>query len=391
MQLEEMPISYIISKPFSFVLNDCVTYDSSTTISVTSLTDTASIQLFKIHGSRKYALLWKFKASPINENIWFRIKGFKENDILFFVEQLSMMNLKRKEQIIFLESISQYDSLFCEIYWWQLIQRNCRKSVNSDVFESELYKDRLHDYYLGYRISHKETYSNFSKYPFYNNTMSKNHPNEHPKFTDSTDLISSDNGTIEKKILFFMVKIDSRDYDNSDSCELFKEYQEFTFEKTGDFFFSDEECYFFNYPLNYTFCLFKVSTPDCCTPYYMLRIRNPDNKYEEVWYRLGGFRDNDIVVLFEGLLDNWAKNRKDLIQLTKLWSQRHPLFQELDWECLIVGYLKREPVCDCFLSNYYMKKSASLEKRRSKDKNKYNCSTLSKLPLTYSTYRRLGK
>lgn len=103
----------------------------------------------------------------------------------------------------------------------------------------------------------------------------------------------------------------------------------------------------------YSIQLFKYyGQPD--EPYFVLKIERCQNIYfhldEDVWIRVSGFSESDIKLLF----DFWGKDQKltieDIRNMVDSWQQGDGMFNEVDWDCLIDGYLTNNIKRKCYLS-----------------------------------------
>ena len=103
----------------------------------------------------------------------------------------------------------------------------------------------------------------------------------------------------------------------------------------------------------YSVQLFKFYM-DSSQPYYILKIDGCVSLHfellDDVWIRIAGFSESDLKLLF----DFWTKNSKltikDIQYMINSWQEGDELFTELDWDCLLEGYLKNNPKQDCYLS-----------------------------------------
>lgn len=73
----------------------------------------------------------------------------------------------------------------------------------------------------------------------------------------------------------------------------------------------------------------------------------------EVWLRVGGYVENDLHLLFDYLKVDKI-NKKMLKGMLQNWVLSDPLFGELDWDCLLKGYIKNSTRFHCFKSAYYI-------------------------------------
>lgn len=100
--------------------------------------------------------------------------------------------------------------------------------------------------------------------------------------------------------------------------------------------------------------LFKFVVNDF--PYYVLAIDDCLDRglflRDEVWLRLSGFVESDIKLFFDYLMMNqelgftMEKIRSMIVD----WCAGDDMFGELDWECLIKGYLSNNPQGRCYRS-----------------------------------------
>ena len=72
----------------------------------------------------------------------------------------------------------------------------------------------------------------------------------------------------------------------------------------------------------------------------------------EEWFRLRGYAENDIKLLFDHLREEGCL-KKDLKTLVDEWSALDDMFAEVDMHCLLRGYLRERTSYNCFESELY--------------------------------------
>jgi hypothetical protein len=73
----------------------------------------------------------------------------------------------------------------------------------------------------------------------------------------------------------------------------------------------------------------------------------------EVWLRVAGYVETDINLLFD-YLRNQKVNKKRLKAIIRDWNDSDDLFKDLNFNCLLKGYLRSKTSAECFLSVYYI-------------------------------------
>ncbi|MCR4828523.1 MAG: hypothetical protein K5864_03570 [Bacteroidales bacterium] len=103
----------------------------------------------------------------------------------------------------------------------------------------------------------------------------------------------------------------------------------------------------------YKIQLYKVNLNKRSRPHYFLRLYPSSSYYirlrEEVWIRVSGYRESDIKILFDYLREQGV-SKAHLKKMVKQWSESHELFHEIDWDCIMKGYIKNDTHCDCYNS-----------------------------------------
>lgn len=90
-------------------------------------------------------------------------------------------------------------------------------------------------------------------------------------------------------------------------------------------------------------------------PYYVLTI---DECYdclhvqikEDIWVRLSGFTESDIKLVLDYVINDQNLTMDDIKYMIDCWRQGDELFNELDWDCLIDGYLTNDLRRKCYMS-----------------------------------------
>jgi len=83
-----------------------------------------------------------------------------------------------------------------------------------------------------------------------------------------------------------------------------------------------------------------------------------EDMYNKEWFRLRGYAENDIKLLFDHLREEGCL-KKDLKALVDEWLALDGMFAEVDLYCLLKGYLRKQTSYDCFKSELYEKLNAS--------------------------------
>lgn len=89
-------------------------------------------------------------------------------------------------------------------------------------------------------------------------------------------------------------------------------------------------------------------------PYYVLTIDNCRGLHfelkDDVWVRLTGYTESDIKLLFDYMINDQRLTMDDIRYMIDCWRKGDEMFAELDWDCLIDGYLKNDTRQDCYFS-----------------------------------------
>ena len=110
----------------------------------------------------------------------------------------------------------------------------------------------------------------------------------------------------------------------------------------------------------YTIQLFKIQRNPFIPTYYILRITSCDTYRfsfpEELWIRICGYRESDLKVFFDALRQQGLK-KKELLYMIEQWCNLDEMFREIDWDCLVKGYNKKNTCSSCYISgaNIYYK------------------------------------
>lgn len=90
--------------------------------------------------------------------------------------------------------------------------------------------------------------------------------------------------------------------------------------------------------------------------YYVLRFNSSNTMqlqfkyFEDLWIRVSGFSVSDIKIFFDNLKERGLSSEK-LKSIVHSWHEIHPLFKELDWDCILEGYENNDTHRECFISN----------------------------------------
>lgn len=110
----------------------------------------------------------------------------------------------------------------------------------------------------------------------------------------------------------------------------------------------------------YTIQLFKIHRNSFIPTYYILRVVSCDTYRfsfsEELWIRICGYRESDLKVFFDALRRQGLK-KKEISNIIALWCNSDEMFREIDWDCLMEGYNKKNTHTSCYKSgsNIYYK------------------------------------
>ncbi|MBP5548491.1 MAG: hypothetical protein J6X58_06355 [Bacteroidales bacterium] len=109
----------------------------------------------------------------------------------------------------------------------------------------------------------------------------------------------------------------------------------------------------------YSVQLFKIHQD--YSSYYVLRFESTNNKVvhfeDTIWIRVAGYTECDLKIFFDRLLQKGMSMNR-IRTMIDTWCKEDPLFDELDWNCLINGYLNGKTEGDCYKSNIYAKLNA---------------------------------
>ncbi len=165
----------------------------------------------------------------------------------------------------------------------------------------------------------------------------------------------------EKKILFLSCLIDETSLNGCPLDSTFdywvnnvkSEYQSFGFEASKrlnlHYWGSDE------YDRDvYSVQLFKI--PQENISYYVLRFESTNNIvvhfWDTVWIRVSGYTECDLKIFFDRLIQKGMSIDR-IRSMINVWCKEDPMFDEVDWNCLINGYIQGKPEGDCYRSNIY--------------------------------------
>ena len=105
---------------------------------------------------------------------------------------------------------------------------------------------------------------------------------------------------------------------------------------------------------NYTVQLFKI--PRSFYPYYLLYFNSSSSSkyrfYDNLWIRVAGYAENDLKIFFD-VLKEMGMSVENIYSMVDDWCQRDSIFAELDWNCLIEGYEKKDTHRDCYISSIF--------------------------------------
>ena len=103
----------------------------------------------------------------------------------------------------------------------------------------------------------------------------------------------------------------------------------------------------------YSVQLYKFYT-DSQEPYFVLKFDRCRSLYfelaEDVWLRLTGFSESYVKLLFDYLTKDCKLKMNDIKYMINTWKHGDDMFDEINWDCLIDGYLKNDTNRECFLS-----------------------------------------
>ena len=99
----------------------------------------------------------------------------------------------------------------------------------------------------------------------------------------------------------------------------------------------------------------------------------------KVMLRVAGYVENDIHLLLEYLSYDGVTFRM-WYKIISDWNSSDPLFNEIDWGCILEGAKRRKANSDCFISAYYVLRNDLCVNCELLKKNQMN-SNFSKLPL----------
>lgn len=162
----------------------------------------------------------------------------------------------------------------------------------------------------------------------------------------------------------------------TDSDTSFKDFYYESSEQLELHFFNDES---FNRD-KYTVQLFKI--PREFYPYYVLYFNSSTSFFfsfwDNLWIRASGFAENDLKLFFDGLQEI-GMSMDRIKAMINIWRKRDPLFNELDWNCLIEGYESNDTQKECYVSHTYF----------THDRACVNCTHAVSNHNIYSTFSRI--
>lgn len=104
----------------------------------------------------------------------------------------------------------------------------------------------------------------------------------------------------------------------------------------------------------YSVQLFKINQE--YASYYVLKFESTKNTvvhfWDTVWIRIAGYTECDLKIFFDRLLQKGMSMNR-ICSMIDIWRKSDPLFDELDWGCLINGYLNDKTEGECYKSNKY--------------------------------------
>ena len=121
-------------------------------------------------------------------------------------------------------------------------------------------------------------------------------------------------------------------------------------------FYGDSNCkYGGNEPDLYYVQLFKITEMN--GSYYLLKFDSKNSRCrfrfsDTLWIRVSGYTLNDLKIFWDKLREK-GMNNDQLRSMYEYWQLSDPMFKEIDWECLLSGYLNNETTGECFLSQRY--------------------------------------
>ena len=171
----------------------------------------------------------------------------------------------------------------------------------------------------------------------------------------------------EKKILFLSCLIDETTLKGYYIDDIFEkivkkpksDYQNFKYIASKRLFL-----HYFGHDDNdkdvYSVQLFKI--PQEYASYYVLRFESTKNHviqfWDTVWIRVSGYTESDLKLFFDELLKKGMTMNR-IKSMIDIWRKEDPLFDELDWDCLIDGYTNNKTDGKCYKSNIYASLNAS--------------------------------
>lgn len=114
----------------------------------------------------------------------------------------------------------------------------------------------------------------------------------------------------------------------------------------------------------YSVQLYKFYT-DSQEPYFVMKFDRCRSLYfelaEDVWLRLTGFFESDVKLMFDYLTKDRKLKMNDIRYMINSWRHGDDMFNEVNWDCLIDGYLKNDTNRECFLSWTKIRAEASIQ------------------------------
>ncbi|MCR5193335.1 MAG: hypothetical protein K6D59_08530 [Bacteroidales bacterium] len=169
---------------------------------------------------------------------------------------------------------------------------------------------------------------------------------------------------LDKKILFLSCLMDETTLNNYAIDDYFEYYQKRTSCEYDTFhFFASPRIslHFYHNDTNHTGDLYYIQIfkiPQHYMDYYVIKFDSHNtvlNYSGSNWIRVSGYRENDLKIFFDNLVNRFNINR--LSCMIQQWVESDPLFNELDWNCLLDGYKDDNTNGDCYKSNTYIRHS----------------------------------
>ncbi len=167
---------------------------------------------------------------------------------------------------------------------------------------------------------------------------------------------------LDKKILFLSCLMDESTLNNYDVDYYFDYYQNKLSSRYDTFHFVASPKIPLHYHRGtkdyegdlYYIQIFKI--PQKYMDYYVIKFDSHNlvlNYVGSNWIRVSGYRENDLKIFFDNLVDRF--NISMLSSMIQQWIKSDPLFDELDWNCLLAGYKNDNTNGDCYKSNTYIR------------------------------------